>query len=178
MSIACHDIESSTEDKVAHDVVVEIRGPLRHVERLRPSFVASAALKDNIAESLYVLHKERLRSSQGFVRECMFHHSSVRCVYIAVGLSMYTICASRCCFDDCVPRRLSDIGLAVGINCSHGLKSIERQRVWADSDDGTLLWVSYAVQMARKGRRYGAHHVYHDLRADQDADRPSKSGRS
>lgn len=32
--LTSHSVELFSKDKIAHDVVVEIRGPLRHIERL------------------------------------------------------------------------------------------------------------------------------------------------
>ena len=61
MRIARHEVESSPENQVAHDVVVQIRGPLRHVERLRPIFAVLATLEYDILESLHVLDQIHLR---------------------------------------------------------------------------------------------------------------------
>lgn len=63
MGIAGHEVESSPENQVAHDIVVQIRGPLRHVEWFRPIFADLATLEDDILESLYVLDQIHLRRS-------------------------------------------------------------------------------------------------------------------
>lgn len=57
MSILCHDIEATSKNQVAHDVVVQIRRPLRHVERLRPFLVTFIGLEYNVSESLHILHQ-------------------------------------------------------------------------------------------------------------------------
>jgi hypothetical protein len=92
MSIACHKTEASAEHQVAHDIVGQIRGPLRHVERFGPSLVMIVA--HDIAERLSILQEERLRGSQRLVGECMFHHSPIRSVDFAVNLGVNTVCAS------------------------------------------------------------------------------------
>ena len=61
MGIARHEVKSSPKDQVAHDIVVQIRGPLRHIERLRPVFVILATLANDILESLHVLDQIHLR---------------------------------------------------------------------------------------------------------------------
>jgi hypothetical protein len=94
MRIARHEVKSSPEDQVTHDIVVQIRGPLRHVERLRPVFAVIVTLKNDVLESLHILDQIHLRRSQGFLRECMLHHTSMSCVDVAIGLGMNAICAS------------------------------------------------------------------------------------
>ena len=63
MRIARHEVKSSPENQVAHDIVVQIRGPLRHVERLRPIFAGLATLENDTLESLHVLDQIHLRRS-------------------------------------------------------------------------------------------------------------------
>lgn len=61
MRTARHEIKPSPENQVAHDIVVQVRGPLRHVERLRPVFAVFATLEDDILESLHILDQIHLR---------------------------------------------------------------------------------------------------------------------
>lgn len=94
MRIARHEVKPSPKDQVTHDVVIQIRGPLRHVERLRPVFAVLATLKNDILESLHILNQIHLRRSQGFLCERMFHHPSMSCVNVTIGLGMNAVCAS------------------------------------------------------------------------------------
>ena len=88
MSSIRHEVEPSAKDQVTHDVVVQIRRPLRHVERLRPVFPVLPTLEYNILKSPHVLHQVFLRCSQGFVGERMLHHPSVSCVNVSISLGM------------------------------------------------------------------------------------------
>lgn len=56
MRVARHDIKPSPKDEVAHDVVVEVGRPLRHVERLRPVFLTVGGAQNDIPEGLHILY--------------------------------------------------------------------------------------------------------------------------
>jgi hypothetical protein len=69
-------------------------------------------------------------------------------VDVAVCFGMEADWASGRGFDDCVPWCFADIGLAIGVNLSHGFDGVEGERVWSDADDRALLCVS----LAREGQ--------------------------
>jgi len=94
MRIAGHEIKPSSKDQVTHDVVIQIRGPLRHVEWLRPVFAVFAALEDHILEGLHVLDQVHLRRSQGFFCERMLHHAPMSCVDASISFGMDAVCTS------------------------------------------------------------------------------------
>jgi hypothetical protein len=63
-------------------------------------------------------------------------------VDVAVCFGMEADWASGRGFDDCVPWCFADIGLAVGVDLSHGFDGVEGERVRGDTDDRALLRVS------------------------------------
>ena len=94
MRIARHKVKPSPKDQVAHNVVIEIRGPLRHIERLRPIFAVLAALENDILEGLHILDQIHLRRSKGFLRESMLHHAPMSCVDASISFGMDAVCTS------------------------------------------------------------------------------------
>lgn len=56
MGITGHDVESPPKYEIAHDVVVQIRRPLRHIERLRPVLLDLAAGENHVSEGMHILH--------------------------------------------------------------------------------------------------------------------------
>jgi hypothetical protein len=94
MRIARHEIKPSPKDQVTHNIVVQIRGPLRHIKRLRPVFAVLATLENDILESLHILDQIHLRRSQGFLRECVLHHAPMSCVDASIRLGMDAVCTS------------------------------------------------------------------------------------
>lgn len=72
----------------------------------------------------------------------MLCNAAMRCMNVSVDLGVDTVCPSRRSLDDRVPWRLSDICLAIGIDLLRCTNGVERERIWANTNDGSLLRLS------------------------------------
>ena len=142
MFITRHAVETFAKNQVSHDVVVQPRRPLRHVQWLGPILVLLIAtvcltrgLRDDITEGLDIPDQERLGRPQGLVCECVLNHPPMGSVDSSVDLGMNAVLAHGS-FDNRIPLRLLEVPFVIRVDLFYGTKSVERQSVRANTNDG------------------------------------------
>lgn len=97
------------------------------------------------------------------------------CVNVTIGLGMNAVCASCRSLDDCIPWRFPGVALPVGVYFSYSTDCVERQCVWADADDRTLLYLSMGARYRAKWTKIATHHISCDPPAGYNAGRLPES---